>query len=121
MRYPNLRYGNPTAMAHYAIWYGDTRTLAKALRRSERSVRDWLSGAARVPFWVPELMRLQKMEHDLMVYQMTGQRVSASLGIVQASAAILAHQRRPPDAEKPQVSGGPGLFDDVDQPRTATG
>ena len=118
MRYPNLRYGNPTAMAHYAIWYGDTATLAKALRRDVRTVRDWLSGTARVPFWVPELMRLQQLEHAQMVYQMTGQRIAASLGIVQAGAAILPHTRRPPDVKTPQADQGRSV---VDWPRTATG
>lgn len=89
MKYPNRRYGNPTAMAHYALWYGSTAELAKALKRSERSVTDWLSGKTRVPWWVPEIMRLQKMEHDQMVYQMTGRRVAARLGLATASATIV--------------------------------
>jgi hypothetical protein len=89
MRYPNLRYGNPTAMAHYAMWYGTTANLAKALRRSERSVKDWLSGKSRVPWWVPEIMRLQKMEHDSMVYRMTGRQVSARLGLVESATATI--------------------------------
>lgn len=89
MRYPNRRYGNPTAMAHYAIWYGTTANLAKALKRSERSVQDWLSGKARVPWWVPEIMRLQKMEHDQMVYQMTGRRVLARLGVANAEGSVV--------------------------------
>lgn len=93
MRYPNRRYGNPTAMAHYALWYGNTANLAKALKRSERSVKDWLSGKSRVPWWVPEIMRLQKMEHDSMVYQMTGRQVAARLGVVQASTIVDAGTR----------------------------
>ena len=93
MRYPNLRYGNPTAMQHYAIWYGDTPTLAKALRRDERTVRDWLSARARVPWWVPEIMRLQKMEHDAMVRQMTGRQVASRLGVVKGGTVIDAGAR----------------------------
>ena len=120
MRYPNLRYGNPTAMAHYAIWYGDTATLAKALRRDVRTVRDWLNGTAKVPFWVPELMRLQQLEHAQMVYQMTGKKIAASLGIVQASAAILPHLRRPPDAKTPPAVDQ-RRFEDAGAPRAATG
>ena len=101
MRYPNMRYGNPTAMAHYAMWYGDTATLARALRRSERSVNDWLTGRARVPWWVPEVMRLQQMEHNAMVYQMTGRRVAARLGLVDADTVIDAGARFLPDVPMP--------------------
>jgi hypothetical protein len=101
MRYPNRRYGNPTAMAHYALWYGDTPTLAKALKRSERSVTDWLSGASKVPWWVPEIMRLQKMEHDVMIYQMTGRQVSARLGIVSDSTVVDAGARFRPEQPLP--------------------
>lgn len=97
MRYPNKRYGNPTAMAHYAMWYGTVENLAQALRRTERTVRDWLSGAKRVPFWVPEFMRLQKLEHDLMVYQMTGRQVAARLGVVEKCTIVDAGARFRPD------------------------
>lgn len=103
MRYPNRRYGNPTAMAHYALWYGDTPTLAKALKRSERSVKDWLSGTAKVPWWVPEIMRLQKMEHDAMVYQMTGRQVSARLGVVSESTVVDAGARFRPEQPLPAI------------------
>jgi hypothetical protein len=89
MRYPNRRYGNPTEMNHYALWYGSPAELAKALKRSERSVRDWLSGKQRVPWWVPELMRLKKMEHDNMVYQMTGRQLGARLGLASATGEIV--------------------------------
>lgn len=89
MRYPNLRYGNPTAMQHYALRYPDTRTLAKALKRSERSVKDWLAGKVKVPWWVPEIMRLQQMEHDAMVYRMTGQKVFARLGIAGPAGEVV--------------------------------
>lgn len=118
MRYPNRRYGNPTAMAHYALWYGSIPELAKALKRSERSVTDWLSGKSKVPWWVPEIMRLQKMEHDAMVFRMTGIKVAASLGIVRPDAAIVAHVRQP-DTTKPQVIADARL-DDFD-PAIATG
>jgi hypothetical protein len=97
MRYPNKRYGNPTAMAHYALWYGTTAALAQSLRRDERTVRDWLSGRARVPWWVPEVMRLQKMEHDAMVYQITGRQVAARLGLVAGGEVIDAGARFRPE------------------------
>jgi hypothetical protein len=44
MRFPNLRYGNPTEFAHYAM--GRTLSeLAGTLRRDERTIRNWLSGS----------------------------------------------------------------------------
>ena len=92
MRYPNLRYGNPAEMAHYALWWGDNKRLAKALRRSERSVHDWLTGRKKVPWWVPEIMRLKRMEAEHTVYQITGRRMLAQLGIVQDGQIIAASQ-----------------------------
>lgn len=89
MRYPNRRYGNPTAMQHYALWYGTVPELAKSLKRSERTVRDWMNGKTKVPWWVPEIMRLQKMEHDEMVRQMTGIEIAARLGIVAPTGELI--------------------------------
>jgi hypothetical protein len=118
MRYPNRRYGNPTAMAHYALWYGDTPTLAKALKRSERSVTDWLSGASKVPWWVPEIMRLQKMEHDSMVYQMTGRQVAIRLGVAGSTGEIVdaGSRFRPlppllPMVDRPAVPSNPAILE----------
>lgn len=82
MRYPNLRYGNPAEMAYYAAGL-DIKRLARVLRRSERSVKDWLDGKARVPWWVPEILRLQAMERERALYQMTGRKIATRLGLVQ--------------------------------------
>lgn len=85
MRYPNLRYGNPTEFAYYAMGR-PLKDLAKSLRRDERTVRDWLSGRARVPWWVPEIMRLRRMELELRQRQMFGHlesvRNAKRLGVV---------------------------------------
>ncbi|MYN45799.1 hypothetical protein GTP23_12150 [Pseudoduganella sp. FT93W] len=62
MRYPNLRYGNPAELQFYAMAY-TVPALAKQLRRDERTVRDWLNAKQRVPWWVPEIMRLWRNEH----------------------------------------------------------
>jgi hypothetical protein len=98
MQYPNLRYGKPEEMRYYALAYGDTAQLARTLRRSERSIKDWLSGTARVPWWVPEILRLKKMEHDQMIYQMTGRITRARLGIVQAGTIVDAgHHFKTPE------------------------
>ncbi|MEJ7806893.1 MAG: hypothetical protein WKG03_13355 [Telluria sp.] len=80
-------------MQHYAIWYGDTKALAKALRRSERSVEDWLAGRTKVPWWVPEIMRMQQAEHAAMIYQMTSRRMGARLGVVAGGTVIDAGSR----------------------------
>lgn len=61
MKYPNLRYGNPAEFAYYTTGHS-TQEIAKRLRRSERSVTDWLSGKRKMPWWIPELLRLQHME-----------------------------------------------------------
>lgn len=68
MRYPNLRYGNPTELAYYAAGIPIPK-LARRLRRDERTVKDWLAGKKRVPWWVPEVLRLQHMEQAQMYRQ----------------------------------------------------
>lgn len=100
MRYPNLRYGNPTELAYYAM--GKTNAaLARMLRRDERTVRDWLSGRQRVPWWVPEILRLKRMEADLRHRQMGMGALAPSLGIVGADVITLAQ----PETKKPQDGG----------------
>ncbi|MEN3275986.1 MAG: hypothetical protein V7631_1776 [Massilia sp.] len=97
MRYPNLRYGNPTEMAYYAMGV-PLPDLARRLRRDERTVRDWLSGRTRVPWWVPEILRLKHMEADLRHRQMGMGALAPRLGIVGADVVALPT----PDAKKPQ-------------------
>jgi hypothetical protein len=89
MKQPNRRYGNPTEMAYYAFRYPSTKELARSLRRSERSVKDWLSGRAKVPWWVPEIMRLKEMEHHDIVRQITGRTISARLGQVSPAGKLI--------------------------------
>lgn len=99
MRFPNLRYGNPTEFAYYAM--GRTHAeLARALRRDERTIRDWLSGRARVPWWVPEIMRLKRLEADLrhrqMFWAVADKPSVHQLGLVgQAGELHLVERRRP--------------------------
>jgi len=97
VRYPNLRYGNPTEFAHYALGV-PLADLARRLRRDERTVRDWLSGRTRVPWWVPELLRLKHMEADLRHRQMGFGALAPRLGVVSAEVITL----HTPDAKKPQ-------------------
>jgi predicted transcriptional regulator len=116
MRFPNLRYGNPAELAYYAM--GRTLAdIARQLRRDERTVRDWLSGRARVPWWVPEILRLKRLEADLMYRQMfwasdTKPRVH-QLGVVapdgsleRASGSLLAGRRVGEQVEYPVDQAG---------------
>jgi hypothetical protein len=89
VRYPNLRYGNPTELAYYAM--GKTpRDLARSLRRDERTVRDWLNGRQRVPWWVPEILRLRRLELDIRQRQMGMGALAPRLGIIGADVIELA-------------------------------
>ena len=110
MRYPNLRYGNPTEMAHYAMGV-PLAVLAKRLRRDERTVRDWLSGRRPVPWWVPEILRLKHMEADLRHRQMGMGALPTRLGVVSADVITLA---QPTDEKKPQEVQG-HFLDQVDR------
>lgn len=69
MRYPNLRYGNPNEFAYY-VQGVPVKDVARRLRRSERSVKNWLDGKEKVPWWIPELLRLQRLEHAHIMRQM---------------------------------------------------
>ena len=102
MRYPNLRYGNPTEMACYAMGR-PIKDLARSLRRDERTVRDWLSGKQRVPWWVPEIMRLKRMEAELRNYQMGMGKLAPKLGIVSADVISLLSPGRSSNATVPEL------------------
>ncbi|MGK5052325.1 hypothetical protein [Janthinobacterium sp. RB2P8] len=69
--------------------------LARTLRRDERTVRDWLSGKTRVPWWVPEYMRQRQMN-------MTA--LGPRLGVVRGAVIELA-TRRPKKSRKLQTCG----------------
>ncbi|WP_211474318.1 helix-turn-helix domain-containing protein [Collimonas humicola] len=93
MKYPNKRYGNPTTFAYYSMGLS-VPELAKRLRRSERTVRDWLSAAKKLPWWVPEILRLQHLEKDLQLRQMNIQPVRVKLGLVSKTATVRELTRR---------------------------
>lgn len=113
MRFPNLRYGNPTEFAHYAMGMS-LADLARTLRRDERTVRDWLSAKQRVPWWVPEYMRLRQMEQADIRRQMNMASLGPRLGIVRGDVIELA-VRRP--KKKPQITDL--RLDDFDQAQIA--
>jgi len=117
VKYPNLRYGDPAALAYYTQFYpakDRVRMLAKQLRRSERSVRDWLTGTAKVPWWVPEIVRLQRMEHVEMMRQMNMRAEDARLGVVTGTVIDFSASRR-----KSVPQGGQSVpAGDSDRPAT---
>ena len=107
MRYPNLRYGNPNELVYYA--QGITvKDLAKRLRRSERTLRNWMTHREKMPWWAPEILRLQQMEHREMMRQMGIRPAAKQLGLVSGtvfqfkprSKAVL--RRGPVEDEKSQ-------------------
>jgi hypothetical protein len=100
MRFPNLRYGNPTELAYYAMDM-PLADLARVLRRDERTVRDWLSCRARVPWWVPEILRLKRMEGIARSREMNMAPEYSKLGIVRADVFEL---HRPGPKQKPQIT-----------------
>lgn len=81
MRYPNTRYGNPEELKYYSQGMS-IKELAKQLKRSEKSVKQWLSLEKKVPYWVPELLRLRHMEKDLVMRQMGFGEQRLKLGLV---------------------------------------
>jgi hypothetical protein len=109
VRYPNLRYGNPTELAYYAAFWGSVPRLAKFLRRDERTVRDWISAKTRVPWWVPEILRLKRMEAELRHQQMGMGRLALALGGVSAEVISLTQancKKALDDAPPPAVNHG---------------
>jgi len=108
MRFPNLRYGSPAEFEYYATGI-ELKRLARILRRSERTVNDWLTGARPVPWWVPELMRLRRMEAVERHRQMGMGDLLPRLGIVGADVIDF-----PVPKQKPQPVTALRL-DDFDQ------
>ncbi|MDT0358135.1 helix-turn-helix domain-containing protein [Herbaspirillum huttiense F1] len=69
MRYPNIRYGHKGELEFWMQGHS-VKDVAKRLKRSERSVHDWLHGKRKVPWWVPEILRLQHYEYQDRLRQM---------------------------------------------------
>ncbi len=108
MRFPNLRYGSPDEFRYYAMGI-PPRALANRLRRDERTVKDWLSGKTKIPWWVPEILRLQDMEHQERVRQMGIYKIAPRLGIV--SGDVITLPARPSfDQDAPAVVSDPSTI-----------
>lgn len=94
MRYPTLRYGNPNEFRHYAQFI-PKKDLAKRLRRSVRTIENWLNEREKLPWWVPEILRLQHMEHVERMRQMNMEPVRLKLGLVTPTATVYQLVQRP--------------------------
>jgi hypothetical protein len=106
-------------MAHYAMAYSDIKALARSLRRDERTVKDWLTAKKKVPFWVPELLRLRHMEACDINRQMGIYGPKAIMGVVRGEVIELAAQPGQ-NMKKPQPITALRL-DDFDTPRAISG
>jgi len=104
MRYPNTRYGNPTEFQYYAQGQ-KPKDIAKRLRRSEHSINLWLAGKRRMPWWVPEILRLQRLEYDLWMHQTGLGRMRTKLGIASADVIAFKDFRAPDDQPATPTTG----------------
>lgn len=81
MKYPTRRYGNPEEFRYYSSGW-EIKDLARFLRRSERSIRDWLNYHSKMPWWVSEIMRFNRLEADIRMRQMHGRRLQRDLQLI---------------------------------------
>lgn len=102
MKQPNQRYGNPAEMAYY-VQGRSIKSLARELRRTDRSVRDWLTGRKKLPWWVPELLRLRELERNLRMQEMGVGRIAPRLHTVGGPVRDL--RLIPPRAVEPPQDG----------------
>jgi len=95
MRYPNTRYGHH---GEFVFWMQghSVKVIAKRLKRSERSVHDWLIGKRKIPWWVPEILRLQHYEYQDRLRQMGFTQQKARLAVATADVLMFP---------KPTVTG----------------
>jgi hypothetical protein len=92
MQFPNTRYGNPVEMQFYVQGL-PIKDVSVQLRRSEKSVRSWLNGDRKIPWWVPELLRLRNMEREQILRQMGVKKIRKQLGIVQKTGVVIPFER----------------------------
>ncbi|MBU9320408.1 hypothetical protein KTE24_07015 [Burkholderia gladioli] len=87
MRYPNMRYGK-TAEFHYYAQSRAINDIARELRRSERTVSDWMLGRQRVPWWAVEVLRLRAIEREA-----AHQRLQLALTLTQPAPPLERRNR----------------------------
>ncbi|PRC91029.1 helix-turn-helix domain-containing protein [Solimicrobium silvestre] len=107
MRFPNLRYGNNFELQYYCQGKS-IKVIAKRLRRTERTISDWLNCKKKMPWWVCEVLRLQDKEHEEMMRQMfwATHKTRAKLGVVSTDAKIIPFIKK----EKKELTEEEKLF-----------
>jgi hypothetical protein len=114
MKYPNQRYGNVEHLNHYAAGW-TLKALAKHLKRDERTVKDWLSGAKKCPWWAPELLRLERYEKYHQMQEMRINPALAKLGIIRGEVLHfpdIFHVRDRLKTKAKEKDGGKGFIKD---------
>ena len=64
------RWGNANEFRYYCRGL-PTRTIARMVRRTERTVRDWIKGHRPTPAWAVELVKLRELERKDVLRQIT--------------------------------------------------
>lgn len=81
MKYPNQRYGSNQDFVFYC--YGKpVKIIAKILKRSEKTIKRYLSGECKIPWWINEYLRLADEEQRLRLQYMSHKKLHKKLGIV---------------------------------------
>ncbi|WP_293781269.1 hypothetical protein [uncultured Oxalicibacterium sp.] len=63
MKYPNTRYASIDQLLYWKRGLSE-KDLAKHLKRSKKTIENYLSGREKIPWWVPEILRLQEYEYQ---------------------------------------------------------
>lgn len=119
MRYPNTRYGNSTELLYYTQGLS-VKDIAKQLKRSEKSVSEWLNGNRKIPFWVPELLRLRHLEADLRMRQMGFGEQKRRLGIVNGSVIDFPQPKNRVNMQNPDDCSKRANPSEIAQPKEQT-
>jgi hypothetical protein len=105
MRYPNQRYGDPAHLRYYTQGW-TLKQISQFLKRDEKTIKSWLGGKSKVPFWVPELLRLSAYEKQQQLRYMGVNTVLAKLGVVNGEVLEFKNmnETRFKNAAKPKLT-----------------
>jgi len=78
MQWPNRRYGSAEALMYYTQGL-PMQEICRRLRHCERSIKDYLNHKQKVPWWIPEILRLQDLERRVIFREMFGTSIKADL------------------------------------------
>lgn len=93
MRYPNQRYGNPAEFEYYTQGMSN-KTIAKLLKRDQKTIFNYRNGVKKIPWWVPELLRLWHKENMDIARQMGyAHLMKTPLRIVSISEGTIDNRR----------------------------